>query len=191
MRRSMVLKWIGLGFATALAVTGAMAWAQNANSTGGYCPHRMGSGMMGGYGMGPGMMGSGMGPGMMGSGPFENLDLSDDQRSKLNHISDAERKQHWDIMGQMMEAQNKLRDLYAVEEPDPKKVGEVYGTIGQLQQQMIETHVQANNEMLEVLTKEQREQLQQEHHGAWGPGKGPHEPAADQGNAIGPGMMGQ
>lgn len=152
-------------------------------------------GMMGGYGHGYGMMGrQGMGPGMMGGyggghgmmggdgmGPYAMLNLSDDQRSKINKIHDAERKQHWAIMGKMMDKQNAQRDLLAQSEPDPKKVGAVYAEIAKLRQQMLETHVQANNDMQKVLTKEQREQMQQWRRGMWG----------GQGGAGPRGMMGR
>jgi Spy/CpxP family protein refolding chaperone len=202
MRQLLISKLLGLTIATALAVTAATAWAEDADDAGGFDPYGMGPGMMGGYGMGPGMMGGygmgpgmmggyGMGPGMMGVGAIGNLDLSDEQRTKINKISDAERKQHWVIMGQMMEEQNKLRDLYAAEEPDPKKVGAEYGAIAKLRQQMIETHVQADNEMHEVLTKEQREQLRQWNRDGWGRGRGPRGPAGGKGGAVGPGMMGR
>jgi len=131
-----------------------------------------GYGMMGGQGMGPGMMGGyGGGPGMMGGygmGPYTMLNLSDDQRSKINKIHDAERKQHWAIMGKMMDVENTQRDLLAQSEPDPKKVGAAYAEMSKLRQQMLETHVQANNDMQKVLTKEQREQLQQWHRGMRG-----------------------
>lgn len=132
-----------------------------------------------GYGMGPGMMGGygggyGMGPGMMGGyGAAGALNLSDKQRGQINEISDNERKQHWAVMGKMLDVQTKLRDLYTQDTPDPKKVGAVYGEIAKHQQQMIETHVQAQNQMQNVLTKEQREQLQQSRRGGWGPGAGP------------------
>jgi Spy/CpxP family protein refolding chaperone len=155
-----------------------------------------GMGMMGGYGgmgmmgMGPGMMGYGMGPGMMGGyGAMGMMDLSDEQRSKMNKTMDEERKQHWAIMGKMMEEQNKLRDLYAADKPDPKKVGAVYGEIAKLQQQMIETHVQATNQMQDVLTKEQREQFRQWHRRGWGPGSGPRGPADGQRGNMGSGNM--
>jgi len=149
-----------------------------------------GPGMMGGYGMGPGMMGGGYGYGpgmMMGYGALHGLDLSDEQRAKIDKIFDTERKQHWGIMGQMLEEQNKLRDLYNADQPDPKKVGAVYGQIAKLQQQMLETHVQASNQMQQVLTKEQREQLQQWRRGGWG--WGPRGPAGGKPGAAGPGMM--
>jgi len=164
---------------------------------GGYGGYGMGPGMMGGYGgygngMGPGMRGgyggygmghgmmggygNGMGPGMMGGRgmwALSALNLTDDQRSKINKIFDDERKQHWAVMGKMMDEQNKLRDLYEQSEPDPKKVGAAYGAIAKLRQQMLETHVQASNDVQKLLTKEQREQLEQWRNRPWGPGGGP------------------
>jgi len=169
---------------------GMMGGGYGPGMMGGYGGYGMGPGMMGGYGgMGPGMMGGGygMGPGMMmGYGALNGLDLSDEQRAKIDKIFDAERKQHWSVMGKMMDEQSKLRDLYAQETPDPKKVGAVYGEMAKLRQQMIETHVQASNEMQQVLTKEQREQLRQWNRGGWG--WGPRAPAGKPG-APGPGMM--
>jgi len=172
----------------------------------------MGPGMMGGgYGMGPGMMGGGYGGmGMMGMGPgmgmmggmmgmgqgmmggygvMGMMDLTDDQRTKMTKTFDAERKQHWAIMGKMMEEQNKLRDLYNVDKPDPKKVGAVYGEIAKLQQQMIETHIQATNQVQDMMTKEQREQFRQWNHGGWCQKPGTHGPAAGQRGNMGTGNM--
>lgn len=214
MRTTRISKLVGMTLAAALIATAATAWAHDADEYGGYGPYGMGPGMMwGGYGMGPGMMGGyggmgmmGMGPGMMGGGmmgggygmgpgmmmgygALNGLDLSDEQRAKIDKIFDAERKQHWSVMGKMMDEQNKLRDLYAQETPDPKKVGAVYGEIAKLRQQMIEEHVQASNQMQSVLTKEQREQLRQWNRGGWGHGGGPRGPAAGKPGAAGPGMM--
>ena len=167
---------------------------------GGYGGYGMGPGMMGGYGgygMGPGMMwGGGYGMGMMGYGPLGSLNLTDEQRAKINKIYDAEQKQHWATMGQMMEQQNKLRDLYSVEEPDPKKVGAVYGQIAKLRQQMLESDVRASNQVQQVLTKEQREQLREWNRGQRGPGWGPQRGPGRAGPADRPapggrsGMMG-
>lgn len=161
----------------------------------------MGSGMMGGYGPGDGMgsmgmmggmMGSGMmggygGMGMMGMGALENLDLSSEQRTKIKKILDDERKQQWPVMGKVMDQQDKLRDLYEVDQPDPKMIGAVYGAIAKLRQQMLETHVQASNQVQQVLTPEQREQWRQWNRG--GRGGGPRGPAAGRPGAMGPGMM--
>jgi len=138
------------------------AWAQGMGGWGmmddGDMP-MMGGGMMGG-GTGPGscgMMGGGMG--MMGAGAFGALDLSKDQQAKINKIQDDMRKQHWAIMGKMMDEQSKLRDLYAEEKLDSKKIGTVSDSVYSLRKQMIESRIEATNRMREVLTKEQREQL--------------------------------
>lgn len=154
------------------------------------CP---GFGMMGGPGMGVmgggtggmmgpgmggmGMMGGGMmGPGMgMGMHPLDVLDLTDDQRAKLAKTQDETRKRNWDLMGKLFDEQARLRDIYATERPDPKQVGQVYGNIAKLQQQMAEIAAEAHNRMLDVLTKEQRDQLQQ-----W-----------RRGGMMGPGWMGR
>ncbi|NIO40423.1 MAG: periplasmic heavy metal sensor [Burkholderiales bacterium] len=129
----------------------------------------MGPGMMGGMGHmgmmgGPGMMG--MGPGMMGGmGPLHMLDLSEEQWAKVRSIQDNVRKQHWQIMGKIMDESSMLQELFAVDKPDPKKIGSVYGKIFDLRRQMIESGIEAHNQIEAVLTKEQHEQLEQMHRG--------------------------
>ncbi len=125
-----------------------------------------GMGMMGGGGMGMGMgMGDGMGPGMMGpgmgAGPFAMLNLSTEQRTKVNAIQDSLRKQQWTLQGKINDEEARLRDLYLVDQPDPKRVGQAYDTIFDLRRQMIEAHVLAQNQMQNVLTAEQRNQIKQ------------------------------
>ena len=137
----------------------------------------MGPGMMGGYGMGPGMMGGyGMGPCMMGGygmGPgggghwASHLKLSDEQQARINKIQDDTRKQHWSIMGAMMDQQAKLRDLYAAPNRDSAAIDEAYKNIGKLQQQMYESGVDARKRIDAVLTKEQQEKLRKEWRGGW------------------------
>lgn len=206
MSKSMRNKMFGMILITLLVVNTMTVSADDDDyMMGGYGPG-YDMGMMGGYGPGYGMMGhgmgmTGMGPGMRGGGygyghmemmgmmPLGMLDLSDEQRTKLNKIMDDERKQHWTIMGKMMEQQSRLRDLYNADKPDPKKVGAAYGETAKLHQQMIEAHVQATNQMQDVLTKEQREQFRQWQRGGWGPGCGPRGPAGGQRGTMGPGNM--
>ncbi|MBI5612285.1 MAG: Spy/CpxP family protein refolding chaperone [Gammaproteobacteria bacterium] len=153
-------------------------------------------GRMGGYGQGRGMgmMGHGMmgmGHGMMGGGlgAFGMLDLSDEQRTKVNKIFDAERRQHWVIGGKLLDERIKLRDLLYADEPDPKKVGAVYGEIAKLRQQTIEAHVQAANQARAVLTAEQRDRLKQWRRGMMMGGQGMGAPGPGGRGPMGPGNM--
>jgi Spy/CpxP family protein refolding chaperone len=126
----------------------------------------MGPGMMGGYGMGHGMMGGyGMGPGMMGGhgmmGPYwgSGLDLSAEQQTKVNKIQDETRQSHWALMGEMMNQQARLRDLYEAPKRDDAAIDAAYKDIGKLQQRMYDSSVEAHKRMEAVLTREQQEKL--------------------------------
>ena len=154
------------GFSTSAS---AQPTPMSSNPSPAGCPGMMGSGsdMMGGYGMGPGMMGGG-GMGMMGGAygaghgmmaGFRSLNLSDEQRTKIDRIGDETRKKNWELMGRIHEDSNALRDLYYADKPDPAAIGKAYQKIFDLKRQMIETSVEAHNRMEAVLTKEQRDQL--------------------------------
>lgn len=114
-----------------------------------------GSGMMGGYGSG--MMGGGFGGGMMG--PFHGLDLSDQQRSKINQIQDETRRKNWDVMGKLLDEQARLRDLFTGDKRDPAAIGKQSMKIAELRRQLLEASVDAHNRMEALLTKEQKERL--------------------------------
>ncbi len=129
----------------------------------GYC------GMMGDMDNMPMM---GMGQGMMGMRAVWMIDLTPDQRTKINKIQDDLRKQHWATMGKIMDEQAKLRDLYAADTLDAKKIGAVYDAISGLRKQMIEAGINAVNGINEVLTKEQREELKQLRRGRYGMRRG-------------------
>lgn len=138
----------------------------------------MGPGMMGGYGsgygMGPGMMGgygpgNGMGPGMMGGyGHFRGLNLSNDQQAKIAQIRKAMRTKQWALMGEMMDAQDKLQDLYDEDKQDAAAINKQYKVIEDLRSRMVDNSVEAHNQINAILTKEQREKFRD-----WGRGYGP------------------
>lgn len=133
----------------------------------------MGGGMMGrGDGMmGGGMMGGGMGMGM-GGGPYHMLDLTDDQRTRINKLHDAERRQHWEVMGKIMDERAKLRDLYAADKRDTQAILKVHDQIDAHQRKMRELHLNTRNQIEAVLTKEQRDQLKSMYRGGMGMGGG-------------------
>jgi Spy/CpxP family protein refolding chaperone len=146
----------------------------------------MGGGMGMGYGMsmmgmGQGIMGYGMG--MMGGGadmmgpvgPYGMLDLSPEQRAKINKLLDDLRKQHLAVMGKMLDEQAKLRDLFNEEKLDAKKIGAAYDALSAHRRKLVESRVDATNGIREILTKEQRDQLKQIMRGkgrGMGPGTG-------------------
>lgn len=128
---------------------------------GGCMPGGMGSGMMGGYshgyGMGPGMMG----PGMMGYGAFQGLNLSGDQKSRIAKIRKATRTKHLALMDEMMDAQDKLQELYDAEKQDSAAINKQYKVIEDLRRQMVDSSVETHNQISDILTKEQREKLRE------------------------------
>lgn len=145
------------------------AWMMGGQGPGAH----MGCGMMGpgiGFGMGFGMMGmsqmmGGMGiPGMM-MGGYGMLDLSDKQIAQFNDIQTKLQKEHWQLMGKMLDGQAKVREAWSVDRPDPKIVGAAYAELSQLQRQALEARVEAMNKMYDALTDEQRNRLKS---GAWG-----------------------
>jgi Spy/CpxP family protein refolding chaperone len=137
---------------------------------GGYGPgYGMGPGMMGGYGpgygMGPGMMGGygpgyGMGPGMMGGYGFAyDLNLSAEQRSKINKIQDDVRRKHWDLMGKIQDEESRMIEQYNAEKRDDAALSAGNRKISELRQQMFDTSLEARKQMDAVLSKEQRDKL--------------------------------
>ncbi len=144
---------------------------------------RMGPGMMGGYGMGPGMMGGygmapgfGMGPGMMGGyghgmmgyGDFRGMGLSADQQAKIKEIRKGMRTKQLALMGEMMDARDKLQDLYDADKQDAAAINKQYKAIEDLHRQMVDNAVDAHNRIDAILTKEQREKFRD-----WNRGYGP------------------
>ncbi len=139
--------------------------------------HGMGGGMGGGMGMmecgkaggGCEMMGPGGGccggmmdgHGMMGLEHFSGLNLTPEQKAKLNKIKLDLKKQHWQLKGKTFDYQANLSDLWSADRPDPKKIGAVYGQLFDIRRQMIESSIDARNKARDILTKEQLEQLKQ------------------------------
>lgn len=142
---------------------------------GGGMGYGMGMGTMGGMGagmgMGPGMGGGmgGFGPGMMGMGPMAMLDLSDAQTAQLQKIQAEFMKAQRPLMRRMWDEKKQLWNLRKAEKPDPAAIGKAYSRLADLQRQALEAHIDAENKMAAVLTKEQQAQMRRGYgHGMWG-----------------------
>ncbi len=170
--------------AIAAALFSAAAWAQwGPGMMGGYGPgYGGGPGMMAGYGggygpgygMGPGMMGGGygpgygMGPGMMGGGygwnGYDALDLSKEQRDKVDAIQEDAVKKRWDLMRAMHELGWNSFGPGAGKDADPSKA---YEAMADLRKQMFDATIDANKRIEALLTKEQKEQLRKNWRRGW------------------------
>jgi len=169
-------------FSIVMATVMLGAFANVAAADADYDCHGMGPGMMGGYGMGhgmmgdygpgygmgPGMMGGGHGYGMMGRGDYRGLNLNSDQQTKITQIHRAMRTKQMALMAEMMDAQDKLQDLYDADKQDAAAINKQYKAIEDLRRQMVDNAVDAHNRIDALLTKEQREQFRD-----WGRGHGP------------------
>lgn len=120
---------------------------------------------MAGYGrMGHGKMGYGrMGHGMMsGARVIMQLDLSDDQEKKVWQIYRRLKRENWVLMGDVMEQQDKLYELYDTDTLDTKAIGKVYSAIFDIKRQKIENAIGALNEARALLTDEQKKAFEDE-----------------------------
>lgn len=91
------------------------------------------------------------------------LDLSDDQRAKINKLSDELKHNNWLAMGLVMDESAKLRDLYGADKRDPSAIGKEYQKIFDSERRMIELMIDTQNRIEELLTPEQRTQLKGMH----------------------------
>jgi len=133
----------------------------------------MGPGMTGGWGgYGPGY---GMGPGKMrgygagdGAGPGYGLNLTEEQRSKIDKIQGDTGRKQWDLMAKVQEEQGRLNQLCYSDKPDDAAVSKTFNnTVSQLRKQLFENGLTARRQIDAVLTKEQREQLGSRGYGWW------------------------
>jgi Spy/CpxP family protein refolding chaperone len=113
--------------------------------------------MMGRGMMGPGMMGQGMGPGAM----LDGLDLTEEQRAKLQKIHDELRDRHWESMGQMMKEGSRMRELFAAPKMDRPALEAAHRRMSALRDQMFMAQLDAHAQVETSLTPEQRAKLRQ------------------------------
>jgi Spy/CpxP family protein refolding chaperone len=125
------------------------------------CDHK--DGMMGGQMGGMGGHGDGMKRGAARMHMVMSLDLSDEQRSKINKLTDELKHDNWATKGLIMDGSAKLRDLYEADKRDPAAIGKEYQKIFDLQRQMIEATITTQNRIEELLTPDQRAQLKKMH----------------------------
>ena len=134
----------------------------------------MGPGMMGGMmsggqgGMGPGMMKGMMGGGMMtcpmmggaGMGMMREV-LDPEQHDEMRALMQEHRPAQFERMGRLMNLREDLMAEMRGERPDPEEVQALHGRMAELHGEMMAERVRLEKTMNDLLTDEQRQQLQQ------------------------------
>ena len=175
-----ILILIAAGSAAGVALAQGPGYWQGQGAGSGYGPG-MGPGMMGEYGGGPGYgphgygPGRGMGPGTMhgrGAGAMRGrwermaqaLGLSENQRAKVRGIMEDTRRKNWDVLGQIRSERYRLREMLRGDKVDPNAAVEQKRKVDDLKRQVMRSRLEARNQVLALLTPEQREKAR-----AYGP----------------------
>ena len=121
------------------------------------------------FGITPGVTG-GVGPQAFGievaglvpelvTGPVWLLDLSGPQQSAIDKIYADQRKEQWAFMYQMLAENEKLKKLMAADTWDVDKIDQAYEEIFTLRRNRIDSVARLHNEILSLLSKKQRQDL--------------------------------
>ncbi|MEL7968180.1 Spy/CpxP family protein refolding chaperone [Vreelandella neptunia] len=129
----------------------------------------MGAGMMDEMmgGMGPGMMKGMMGGGtmpcpMMGAGMGMMQEMLDPgQREQLRELMQDHRPAQLERLGRMMNQRDDLMAEMQSDRPDPDEVKTLHGQLAELRGEMLAEHVRHHNAMKDLLSDEQRQQLEE------------------------------
>lgn len=105
---------------------------------------------------------------MMDYGALRGLNLSDDQKSKISKIRKAMHAKHQALMDEMIDAQDKLQELYDADKQDSAAINKQYKVIEDLRRQMVDRSMEAHNQINDILTKEQRDKFREGRRG-YGP----------------------
>lgn len=131
-------------------------------------PYGKGLGMMGGYGMGPGMMGGGygMGPGMMAgcTDAYAGLDLTPEQHQAIAGIHQQASKAMWQLMGTVHGQGHPMPGLFGLGPWDEAETRKSFQAMADAQKAMFELQLSTRKQVEAVLTKAQREKLNRQ----WG-----------------------
>lgn len=119
-----------------------------------------GMGMMGGYGPGYGMMRGG-GPGFGAMGFFRVPDLTSEQIDQMQKVRDEWIDKMRPLMREVMRTREKMIDMYESGNRNSAEFGKVFSQLADFQRQAIEARMDTQNRLEALLTKEQKEWLEE------------------------------
>ena len=91
---------------------------------------------------------------------MHELDLTKEQRTELRAMRHAHREAQFERMARMMNLREDLHALMASEQPDPREVQAQHGRMAEIHGEMLAEQVRLRNSMRQLLTHEQRRELQ-------------------------------
>lgn len=148
---------LALGIALALGISGtSIAFAQGMLDS----QPSQGSGMMGGM-IGGGQSGSMMPCPMMGESMGMMSMLDPEQRSEMRELMQEHRPAQFERKGRLMNLRDDLMAEMHGERPVPDEVQALHGRMAELHGEMMAEMVRMRNAMHDLMTDEQRQQLQQ------------------------------
>lgn len=108
---------------------------------------------------GPGRAG-GPGPGMRPPIPFAQLNLTDDQKTRIHAIFDKHRESDQGTMEQLRSAREALRSaIYGSAAPDAAQIEQLTSQVADLETQALKARIATEVEMASVLTDAQRQKM--------------------------------
>lgn len=116
------------------------------------------------YAYGPGYGPRGQGPSVEARGPGKGVDLTPDQRSKLQDLRQKFLSETAKLRGELLTKRLELQALWTNPKADPKAIAEKERELRELQNQMKEKGLQHRLEVRQILTPEQL--------AGFGPGRG-------------------
>ena len=116
--------------------------------------------------------GGGMGPGYYGKAGFDRLNLSDEQKTKIEALFTASEKENRPIREKMFDKSVELRRLWLKENPEKDKILALQKEVRTLRDKVEDKATALRFEIRKILTPEQNEKLVNSHWGK-GPGFGP------------------
>ena len=90
---------------------------------------------------------------------FDNLNLSDQQKSELQKIQSEAEVKLIDLRADLQKERLKLRDILSQEKIDEKAYNETTKRIREIQNQIFDIHNQARLKSMQLLSKEQRQNM--------------------------------
>ncbi len=147
---------MAMAFALSMAVATPFAVAQSTGSTEGEQGDRAKKEWRGG-----GKHGRHGKRGMHGGRMFAGLDLTDAQKAQIGQIRETNRESLRPIMDQVRAKRQQLRELRAAGNADEAAVKQLREEMTQLHSQLAAERTRIHQEILTVLTPEQRTELEQ------------------------------